>query len=365
MSSSPSPFGIERFPDDDGAVEVAAPTPARERTPIDPRLLRSLLGGAAAVAVLGAGAAGFLWLSSTPSGDVADAALGGVRSTPAAVGETGPVRATGVAFGEHDLFATSAAATTGDAGGASTGSDGAAGPTTAPSPARPGGAAGSASTSAPSSASSSSVPAVAPPVVRPVVPPVVPPAVSSAPGWVTPVVRFVGGSAASGTFDVDGETRTVALGQAVYPLSLVYAGTVTESTPTPSSSSSSSTSTAPPDQLGVLLSAGDSSAGWIVPPDSALPDVVVGRTRGRVRVIGLLREQYFLRVDRQDDVLQAAGSAVEGTDLTYTGQTNEVHTRWAAQAGDPSLAQGEVYFTVGGVVSFGRFGAGEADGVSY
>jgi len=363
MSPITSSFD-EPVPDGD-VTEDVAPTAARERRSVDPRVLRSLLGGAAAVAVLGAGAAGFLWLSSTPSGDVADAALGGARSTPSVAG---PVRATGVAFGARDVFATHGSATSG-AGAVTTAATGAPSPGQASAGRATAAGTGSASTTAPPSTAPVTRPTTATPVpsASTTPPAVVPPPVSSAPGWTTPVVRFVGGTAAAGTFDVDGEQRTVALGQSVYPLSLVYAGTVTssEATPTPSPSSSSSTTTAPPPQLGVLLSADDSSAGWIVPPDSALPDVVVGRTQGRVRVVGLRQEQFFLRVDRQQDALLAVGTAVQGTGLTFTGVTNDVHARWAAQAGNPSLAQGEVYFSTGAVTAFGRFGAGEADGVSY
>jgi len=370
MSTNPSPFGAEPFPADDGATEVVETSaPVRERTPVDPRVLRSLLAGAAVVAVLGAGTAGFLWISSTPSGDVADAALGGARSTPSVAG---PVRATGIAFGQREVFATSGGTGTGsddvvtgtgtgtDFGPASGGGRPVTSPTTAPSSVRPAGPVVPARTTAPAPRpSTSGAPSVVPP------PAVTAPA-SSAPGWVTPVVRFVGGTAGSGTFDIDGETRTFTTGQAVYPLGVVYAGVVLDdpsSSPTPSSSASATTE--PPKLLGVLLTAGDRSTGWIVPPGTALPDVVVGRTQGRARVIGLLREQYFLRVDRRVDVLQAVGTAVAGTSLTFTGETNDVHTRWAVQAGDPSLARGDVYFSDGAVISFGRFGAGEADGVSY
>jgi len=375
MSSITSPFGDEPVPDDDVA-EVVTTTTERERPSIDPRVLRSLLGGAAAVAVLGAGAAGFLWLGSTPSGDVADAALGGARSTPAVVG---PVRATGVAFGARDVFAApqGAGADSGTArtavttGGAATGTGAVAAPTGVPAPARTTAPApGPAATTAPGtpSAPATTVPAT-PPAPPTTAPAVVPAPASSAPGWTTPVVRFLGASGASGataTFDVDGEQRTFATGQAVYPLGLVYAGTVQASSPAPSSSSaSSSTTTAPPPQLGVFTSAGDSGTGWIVPPGTDLPDAVAGRTQGRVRVVGVLRDRYFVGVDRQPDVLLAAGTAVAGTPLTFTGESNDVHARWALQNGAPAKAQGNVYFTDGAVVAFGRFGGGEVDGVPY
>jgi len=375
MSSITSPFGDEPAPDGDVA-EVLPTTALRERLPVDPRVLRSLLGGAAAVAVLGAGAAGFLWLSSTPSGDVADAALGGARSTPAVVD---PVRATGVAFGARDVFATAqgdvASPAAGGTTGAVAGSTGAAAPartavpTVAPAPARTPASAAARVTTAPGTTASPGTAAPAtPPAPAPSTsaPAVVPAPASSAPGWTTPVVRFVGASGATATFDVDGEQRTFTTGQAVYPLALVYAGTVQASTPTPSSSSSSATTTtAPPQQLGVFVSAGDSGTGWIVPPGTDLPDAVVGRTQGRVRVVGVLRDRYFVGVDRQPDVLLATGTAVAGTPLTFTGESNDVHTRWALQNGTPDEAQGNVYFADGAVVAFGRFGGGEVDGVPY
>jgi len=386
--SSSSPFGADPFPDDDGAVETVAPATARERTPFDPRVLRSLLAGAAAAAVVGAGAAGFLWLSSTPSGDVAEASLGGARSHPAVVGDGAPVRAADIAFGRGDLFATSgggadsgtsgtweSSGTSGTSGtGAATVPTGAPAPARIPAPAATGGApaVGSAktpgTTSVPGTPARSATPA---PGASTTPPAVVPPPASSAPGWTTPVVRFLGATAGSATFDVDGEQRTVATGQAVYPLGLVYAGTVQDSTPAPSASDSSSTpssattTTAPPRQLGVFTSAGDSGTGWIVPPGTDLPDAVVGRAQGRVRVVGVLRDRWFVGVDRQPDVLMAAGTAVQGTPLTFTGEANELHTRWAVQNGTPAKAQGNVYFTDGAVVAFGRFGGGEADGVPY
>ncbi|NAZ84460.1 hypothetical protein GTR02_21905, partial [Kineococcus sp. R8] len=240
MSTSSSPFGIEPYPDDDGAEEVLVAAPARERTPLDPRVLRSLLGGAAAVAVIGAGAAGFLWISSTPSGDVADAAFGGVRSTPPVVGDPGPVRATGVAFGGRDLF--SASATAGSGGGGALPSTEVLPATTAPPAARPVAPPVPVSTTPPGGRATSVVPPPPPPAAPPATgapsgpPSVVAPPVSSAPGWVTPVVRFLSGSPAAAVLDVDGETRTFAVGQAVYPLGIVYAGTVVEATPSPTPS---------------------------------------------------------------------------------------------------------------------------------
>ncbi|NAZ83717.1 hypothetical protein GTR02_18040 [Kineococcus sp. R8] len=114
--------------------------------------------------------------------------------------------------------------------------------------------------------------------------------------------------------------------------------------------------------LGVFLSATDTAGGWIVPPGTLLPDAVVGATTGRARVEAVLRDQFWIRVDRDEAVLQPAGAAVKGTSLTFEGFSDETFSRWVSPLKNPRT---QVFFSDGPVTSFGRFGGGEVDGVAF
>lgn len=350
MSFSTSPFGQQ--PPSGDPVDPFEPVEAvrTPRQPLDPRTLRSLVAGATAVAVLGGGAVGFLWLSSTPSGESADA-LAGARSTPAVI-QPDVVRPSGVAFVGGDPFANNGVTTPAADPGAS------AGGTSAGSSARgtTGGSAGT--TPAVTVPVGTSSRTTAPVTTSPVTPP---PAAgapstsaskSSAPAWVVPKVTFTGGDASRGTFEVDGETVQVPAGQLVHPLSVRYEGVVAGTT---ASSASSSSTSAASGGTAVLSTEDDVNVGWLVPSGTALPNAVVGATSGRVYVYGILDDEFFVRVDRNPGVLLAKGTAVAGSPLTFLGPSVDGYSRPGSNA----------WFSDGTVTYFGQFGAGEGDGVAY
>lgn len=359
MSFPTSPFGQQ--PPTGGSPDPVEPfeAPSSRRPSLDPRTVRSVVAAAASVAVLGAGAVGFLWLSSAPSGESAQA-LSGARSTPS-VSAPDVVRPGGVAFVGGDPFANNGVltATADDAGvpagtgtGAGTSGTGSSAGTTG------GGAGPVAPTTAGQVPRVPSTSAAAPVTTAPVTTPpvVVPPStstspVSSAPGWVTPQVTFVGGTAATATFDVAGERVEVAAGQLVHPLSVRFEGVLGA----PAASAGTGASAGTTASTAVLSAEGDADVGWLVPAGTRLPDAVVGRTSGTVHLYGVLDDKSWLRVDRAPAVLLAAGSPVPGTPLTFLGRSLEQYPRAGAGA----------WFSDGTVTYFGSFGAGEGDGVAY
>ncbi|WP_380175609.1 hypothetical protein ACFEMC_09045 [Kineococcus sp. DHX-1] len=167
------------------------------------------------------------------------------------------------------------------------------------------------------------------------------------------------GSDAVGVFDVDGERVSVAKGALIYPLSVRYGGLAGATAAT--STVSASPTSAPSDvasTVGVFLSESDPGRGWLVQSNATdpvqLPDAALGKTTGTVFVGGVLRDKFWVRKDRQDDVLLSQGDSVAGTPLRFTGvQDDRVPTATA-------------FFTdAAGVVYFGNMGEGGSDGVLY
>ncbi|WP_432533499.1 hypothetical protein [Kineococcus arenarius] len=355
MNFHSSPFGAAQGPAPEPPAEEENPT--RE---VDPRVVKSLLAGAALVAVLGAGTAGFLWLSSTPSGEAAEAALGGASSTPSVTGSAAAVaRAGAIDFSGRDAFAAtvgvvsddsdeeaaeaaaSATSTTASAAGTGSSSTGAV---------NGGGSTGvqavvtvPASTTTVAAPSTSTSSAPAPSDTR-----------STAPGWTVPQVSFVTGTDAVGRFLIAGEYIDVARGDLVYPLGIRYqglAGDAGESTPTDGSVLS---------VKAVFTAENDAQTGWVITSDPEgdvlLPDAVVGHPQGRARAYGVLADRVWIRVDREQGVLYSEGESVGDTGLTFLGTDPD----------DESLPDAGVYFQDGsGVVYFGKFGGGESDGVAF
>ncbi|WP_432505319.1 hypothetical protein [Kineococcus arenarius] len=359
MSFHSSPFGAAQEPAPEPAAEEENPT--RE---VDPRVVKSLLAGAALVAVLGAGTAGFLWLSSTPSGEAAEAALSGASSTPSVTGSAAAVaRAGAIDFSGRDAFAatvgvvpddsdeeaveaaastTSTTVSTAGTGSSSTGtvsngggSTGVQAVVTVPA---------STTTVAASSTSTSAAPV--PSDTR-----------STAPGWTVPQVSFVTGTAAFGTFRIAGEDVRIARGDLVYPLGIRYGGLVaSDEATTPTETSDDSV----PAVKAVFTAENDAQTGWVITSDPEgkvlLPDAVVGHPQGRARAYGVLADRVWIRVDREQGALYSEGESVGDTGLTFLG----------TEPDDESLPNAGVYFQDGsGIVYFGKFGGGESDGVAF
>ncbi|WP_432487596.1 hypothetical protein [Kineococcus sp. SYSU DK018] len=358
MSFPSSPFGAAQEPAPQPPVEEERPT--RE---VDPRVVKSLIAGAAVVAVLGAGTAGLLWLSSTPSGASAEAALGGARSTPSVTGSAAEVaRAGAIDFSGRDAFAATVGVqpeseSADVAEGSSTGTTSAAAATVAstssstpPSTSWSGSTTPPAngahpSTTTPSSAPSTSTSASANPSDTR----------STAPGWTVPQVSFVTGTDGYGVFRIAGEEVRITKGDLVYPLGIRYGGVV----------AAESDASVPVDGTvgavqGVFTAENDAATGWVITSDPEgkvlLPGAVVGAPQGRARVYGVLADKFWVRVDRGQGVLYAVGDTVSGTGLTFLG----------TEPDDATLPEAGVYFEDGaGVVYFGTFGGGESDGVSF
>ncbi|WP_432498599.1 hypothetical protein [Kineococcus auxinigenes] len=355
-------FGQPSAPDPETPVaELQEP---HDREPGDGRALKSLLAGAAAVAVLGGGALGFIWLSSTPGGETADAALGGARSTPSVTVPGGADRAA-VAFAANgrDVFAPTVAPTAegavADASTSASSTSGSGSATSASSVATSRTTAGAGTTTITttgggtggktgSPTGTSTAPSATPTDTR-----------STAPGWTVPQVSFVTGTDDFGTFRIAGEDVRIATGDLVYPLGIRYGGLAPSdeaTTPTPSETSDDSV----PAVKAVFTAENDAQTGWVITSDPEgkvlLPDAVVGHPQGRVRAYGVLADRFWIRVDRQQGVLHSEGEAVAGTGLTFLGTDPD----------DDSLPAAGVYFQDGsGIVYFGKFGGGESDGVAF
>ncbi|MFD0481117.1 hypothetical protein ACFQ46_00805 [Kineococcus sp. GCM10028916] len=321
---------------------------------------------AAGILILGGVAGGFLFVSSNPGGDSASAAVPGLTTSTSSPSTAAPTTSANIPLVGKDVFvpitgnaaetttstgqtaaaetsvarsSTSVAANTGPSVAVSTGR------TTSTSAAGGKSSAGSTKTTAPSaSTTTGTVPSAIP-------------THSTAPTWEQPSVGFVTGTDAYGIFTVDGEQVRVAKGTLIYPLSVRYQGIVVETTAT-ATATATATSTEDTSVLGVFTSENNSSTGWLVPSDTGapteLPATALGTTHGQVRLGGVLRDKFWLRVDRNDDVLLAAGTAVDGTGLTFAG------------AVDTRVPSASAFFTdAAGIVYFGSMGEGDSDGVLY
>ncbi|WP_369052258.1 hypothetical protein [Kineococcus terrestris] len=358
MNDQHVPFGAPT-PPEPPAPQEAAGDEARE--PGDGRAVRAVLASAAAVAVLGGGTLGFLWLSSTPGGDIAGAVPGGVRVQPSVSAPADGGDAVAFAASGRDIFGRTVGPTpvtvgSGDqtgAAGASTGSTGG-----SVVGGLPGGSVGGpvgGGTTVPTAVPTAG-PTTAPGTTTPPPPPVTTPPTpsdtrSTAPGWTVPQVSFVVGDNVTGVFKIAGEYRTVAKGELIYPLSVRYDGVVEE--PDPAAEEI-------PVVKGIFRSEHRAGTGWIVESDpkgnKVFPKALVGDPAGRARVYGVLGDRYWISVERQPGVLHAVEDAVAGTGLTFLGAG-------APQDGFPVA---DVYFVDGnGNHYFGTFGGGEQDGVAF
>lgn len=340
---------------------------ARTRV-IDGAVLRKLLVGVAGAAVIGGGALGFLWLSSVPGADAEASALTGVPSVPSADATpprpAGPI---GFSVGGRDIFAATVAPSvnsdlpvegvSGSSAVIPTSSTPSVVVTAVPTAVIPRAAssAGNVAGGGTISTSAPSVSAVTSPVAAVPVPG---PSRSTAPAWEAPAVGFVTGNADYGVFDLDGKRVTVLTGQLIYPLSVRYQGVVVVETPTPTPTPTPTSTAKDSSVLGKFTSENNPATGWLVPSNlekpTQLPAAALGKVSGQVRLNGVLRDQYWVRVDRQDDVLMTAGTAVGTTGLTLTG------------ASDKRVPYAGAIFTDGvGNVYFGSMGERESDGVLY
>ncbi|GAA4967441.1 hypothetical protein [Kineococcus glutinatus] len=338
---------------------TASPEP--EPTPRDPRVRRSLLGGAAAIAVLGGGALCFVWLSTAPAGEAA-AATAGVRTTPSTVPTSSPSAGV-VVFdaGGRDIFAQTLTSTAAAGTATSTATSSSTSTSTtsdeeawqafldgladglaaaeASSSATSASTATSTATSTPTSTATS-----APVTTTATTPPVVPtPSVSTAPSWEQAHYTYLGTDAEDATaanFSVKGTPNgdyelRVAAGTTLYPAAITFRGDV--------------------DGTALITSDHGIAQGWLVPANTEVPAAAMGTSTGIVRVIGLsLDGSAWIQVNREEDVLVAEGAQVPGTPLTYEGFTDHL-----------GLARTEVSFTAGGVTYSGAFGPGEDAGVVY
>ncbi|WP_337062736.1 hypothetical protein [Kineococcus sp. G2] len=356
MSFSSSPDSSSPQPDE-SVTEEFPEGPGRR---LDARVVRSLVAGALGVAVIGGGAAGFLWLSSAPSGAEAVSPYAGGVATPPVATSSPSGDPVAFAAGGRDIFAGTAVPTTatdplvGVTGVASSSTfsgvtvPSASSGSTTPAPARgtsSGATTTSPVTSAPTATGSAPGPAVSttPSDTR-----------STAPGWTVPQVSFVTGTDSAGLFLIAGEHVRVAAGDLVYPLGIRYGGLVGGAeTTTPVDGEL-------PPVTAVFTTENDARTGWVITSDPKgevlLPDAVVGHPQGRVRAYGVLGKQTWIRVDREPGKLHSEDAVVEGTGLTFLGDAPGVE----------GLPVADVYFKdAAGNFYFGTFGGGESDGVSF
>ncbi|MCI2239013.1 hypothetical protein MO973_29880 [Paenibacillus sp. TRM 82003] len=330
---------------------------------LDARVVRSLLAGALGVAVIGGGAASFLWLSSAPSGAEAVSPYAGGVVTPPVATSSPDGAAVAFAAGGRDIFAGTAmptaasdpllgveeVASSSTSGGTAVASASSRSTTVASVVPSRGASSGTTTTttapvtSAPTTTGSAPEPSVSatPSGTR-----------STAPGWTVPRVSFVTGTDAYGIFRIAGEDVRIAEGSLVYPLGIRYGGLVGEAT-APAEGEV-------PAVKAVFTAENDARTGWVITSDPEgevlLPDAVVGHPQGRVRAYGVLGKQTWIRIDREPGELYSEGAVVEGTGLTFLGSAPDVEDLPAA---------GTYFKDTAGNIYFGTFGGGESDGVSF
>ncbi|MEW1957546.1 hypothetical protein [Kineococcus sp. NPDC059986] len=386
-STSPNAGG----PADEAPVDSAPAAAVRE--PADPRVVKSLIGGAAAVAVLAAGTAGLLWLSSMPSGASAQALPGSPAASQGAsvsVADVPPVPLASIdPFANNGVQPLSTVATTGGSasgpgtnggsGGAAPGTSGSSTPST-----------GTRVSTAPGGASSNTTP---PPPAKPVVTPK--PGPSTAAPWQRGQVRFEqipeGSAAGAAVFTLDSESLqpvsiSLAAGALIPSTSTVYqphgtnsrrpmtdvektsceaavrAATTVEAAEAIKRTTDGCTATDAfvwkavfvPSSQAADAAKGQERFGWLVADETALPDAVMGKVTGTVRLLAQRDKSYLVQVNRDQPVWVKEGAAVPGTPLTISGTG-------LAEIGRDDVAvfsnAGTKYFTVPG--------GGEDVGVTY
>ncbi|NAZ84609.1 hypothetical protein [Kineococcus indalonis] len=347
--------------------------PPFEEEPAGRSHVRALLGGAAAVAVLAGGAAGFLWLSTSPSADASALSVPGAISTPGV--STSPERSVNSAFGGRDIFASTVAPTadtsviapvsTGGAVVAATPGTGTLSAivsapassslvVTSGTPAN-GSAAGAGATT-PSPRATPSPTGTTPSSPRPAAPTPTPtPWRSTAPAWQQPDIVYTGSDATGvvhtfllGDESVnEGRAVTLSTGDVLPGTSTKVADGGTRSkervmtdeekaacraklAKLPASeaavlrvATADCTVTTEDTPVVVFVPVRGADSGWIVPSGTHLPAAAVGSVSGTVRVLAVrqLTDQVELlvRVDRDRAVWLSEGEAVPGTPLTVGG----------------------------------------------
>ncbi|WP_369069513.1 hypothetical protein [Kineococcus terrestris] len=387
MSDQHVPFGAPT-PPEPPAPQEAAGDEARE--PGDGRAVRAVLASAAAVAVLGGGTLGFLWLSSTPGGDIAGAVPGGVRVQPSVSAPADGGDAVAFAASGRDIFGRTVGPTpvtvgSGDQTGASGGSTGSTGGSVVgglPS-GSVGGAVGGGTTvpTAVPTAGPTTAPGTATPDPPPVTTPLTPSDTrSTAPAWQKAEVKFVEFTKTGlGKFVIGGNQIAYLGSGAVVPgTSTLFqpVGKVTDRPMTEDEIKACQQSvkdaatveeaalierrtekcTTTQDYVlkAVFVTDRTARAGWIVENGSKLPDAALGRTTGTVRVLGQSVEEFLVQVDRHRSQWVAEGGAVEGSPLTFLKLGAESIDR-----SDVAVLQGD------GVQYFTVMGGGESAGVAF
>ncbi|MBB2902845.1 hypothetical protein FHR75_003681 [Kineococcus radiotolerans] len=313
------------------------------------RLSRNGLIAVAAGVVLACGVGvGFAYVSSDPAADVAAAVPGPPSSPETTTSPTTVDRSSAFAGSGKDVFHNTVAPSTSSAasgaGGVTTTAPTTAAPsTTAPlTVSSPGGSGGVGSAGASRTTTATVKPPITtPPAVTtapttPVSVPVASPTKSALPSWTVPAITYDAVDGANGVFNVGGGLVSVAPGERIYPLNVVFvklSGTVA-----------------------VLAEATHQSTRWQIPLDPenpvALPSGAVGNPVSRLRVYGVLDSKYYwTRIDDQTGKTYKVDDLVAGTDFIFKG------------VGDDGIVRFED--SKKGILFEGSFGAGEADGVSF
>ncbi|GAB3466628.1 hypothetical protein AB1207_18175 [Kineococcus endophyticus] len=109
-----------------------------------------------------------------------------------------------------------------------------------------------------------------------------------------------------------------------------------------------------PSSQAALAAKGQERTGWLVAAGTTLPDAVMGKVTGTVRLLAQRDKLFLVQVNRDQAVWIAAGAAVPGTPLVLTG------------VGLSEIERGDVaVFTNGGTKYFTAVGGGEDVGVSF
>ncbi|MEZ0163693.1 hypothetical protein AB2L27_02805 [Kineococcus sp. LSe6-4] len=375
------------------------------RTSLDGRALRAVLAGVAGVAVIGGGALGFAWLSSTPGGSTASAAgLPGVVSTPSADGSATTPSSVAFNVSGRDVFTPLVTPRTGE-GASGEGTSGEGGTTTGSTTgSTSSGATSAAASAAPTSAVAKPSAVGAKPTAAGTKPPTAVPAPpaptptvsrSTAPAWQQGVVTFkeipLGSTTGAGTFVLDSSganpvTIPLTAGSTIPSTSTVYRpwGTTAERGMTDAEkatceqqvkkaatsedaakiSRSTKDCTVTDDYVwqavfvplsqSKLAVTNQEDYGWVSTAGTQLADAVVGKVTGTVRWIGARGEKYLVQVNDEPGVWVKKGEVVAGTTLTFEG------------IGLAPIERTDVaVFSSGGTKYFTVLGGGENAGITF
>ena len=367
---------------------------------------KTIAGLAAGVVLLGAGAAGFFWVSSDPSVSVASAApLPHSASTTQP--STGSVGESAVAFAAsgRDLFAntvapsTTAATAAGGGSGAASATGRSAGTSGTPgtsgsSSVKTTTSAGGTRTSSAATGTSTTAPSRATPTAP--VPPSMSkptPSRSTAPPWTKGVVTFeeiAGKTDGTARFTIASDRDPVdaylAPGSFIPSTSTVYQphGTTAERPLTDVEKTACETSVQNaatvedaekikrvskdctvtndfvwqavfvPSSQASAAAAGTEKFGWIATPTSLLPDAALGKVSGTVRFLGQAGDKFLVQAGNAAPQWVVVNGKVEGTPLTFTGLGLDSIVR-------PDVA----VFTDGTSQFFTVLGGGEGSGVTF